>query len=59
MRDKVLQPLKNEILKIQVSPELANYTLENKVNDDLLDFRLVFRAIKQRKTTERNDVLKN
>jgi len=59
MRDKVLLPLKNEILKIQVSPELANYTLENKINDELLDFRLVFRAVKYKKTNDRRGVLEH
>ena len=39
MRDKVLQPLKNEVLKIQVSHD----AVENRKRDDMLDFRLVFR----------------
>ena len=59
MRDKVLLPLKNEILKIQVSPELANYTLENKVNDNLLDFKLVFRGLTKKKLLEPSDTLRH
>ena len=60
MRDKVLQPLKNEILKIQVSHEFAHLQpkdTHNRIKDDMLDFRLVFR--KERNSTETNNNQKN
>ena len=45
MRDKVLYPLKNEILKIQVSHEFAHLkdSHHNVRSEELLDFQLIFR----------------
>jgi hypothetical protein len=50
MRDKVLQPLKNEIMKIQVQHEIAasaihdkTESLYNRRREKMLDFKLVFR----------------
>lgn len=45
MRDKVLLPLKNEILKIQVSHEFAHLkeSHHNARSDEMLDFQLIFR----------------
>ena len=42
MRDKVLTPLRNEVMKIQVQPDLPEDQL-NKQRNKMLDFKLVFR----------------
>ena len=42
VREKVLLPLKNEIIKIPVTVE-TDSTKENKMHDDIPDFKLVFR----------------
>ena len=43
VREKVLLPLKNEIIKIPVTVESDRKDQENQLQDDIPDFKLVFR----------------
>ena len=45
MRERVLMPLRNEIMKIQVQPDLAITQPDqlNKQRNKILDFKMVFR----------------